>query len=531
MTLSHIRARRGPSIRTRRRAAAVLTAAALLLPLCTRATFEDVRAGSWYCEAADALTASGALTGFPDGTFRPQAYVTAAEMVVLAARQAGLQRSPSPSSHWAAGWLQAALDAHWYDWDELPPTGEGWDKPISRQLAVKLIIKALLPEARGEYSKWQGRIRDFAALDGRYYDVTFAAYEAGIVTGDEHGSFRPDAQLTRAEACVLLYRALQASQGQSAPATPPPSPAEKPQMSVEGASAHGWLHVDGAQLCGENGEAVILRGMSSHGLQWYGEFTTAGAIGSTAAWGANVYRIAMYTSEGGYLSDPTLADRAFAAVDAAVANDLYVILDWHILSDGNPQTSQAEAVAFFDRASRRYAETPNVLYEICNEPNGNISWEGNVKPYAEAVIEAIRANSPGVILVGSPSWSQDIHLAAQSPLTGDNIMYTCHFYAGTHGQWLRDRVDDAAAQGLPIFVSEWGVSAADGSGGVFLHEAEVWLDFLEDRGISWCCWSLCDKNESSAALRPNAAPDGPWSWDDLSEGGQFVFSRLKRHRP
>ena len=68
---------------------------------------------------------------------------------------------------------------------------------------------------------------------------------------------------------------------------------------------------------------------------------------------------------------------------------------------------------------------------------------------------------------------------------------------------------------------------ADGSGGVFLQQAEVWLDFLDARGISWCGWSLCDKNESSAALRPGAPPDGPWDQSHLSESGRFMFSRFR----
>ena len=178
--------------------------------------------------------------------------------------------------------------------------------------------------------------------------------------------------------------------------------------------------------------------------------------------------------------------------------------------------------------AERYQNSPAVLYEICNEPNGAITWEGDVKPYARQLVEVIRAQSPrGVILVGSPTWSQDIHLAARSPLAGDNLMYTLHFYAGTHGESLRQRIDGALASGLPVFVSEWGTSRADGGGGVFLAESAQWLDFLAQRGISWANWSLCDKGESSAALRPGVPPDRPWSQADLSESGQFVFSRFQ----
>ncbi len=168
-----------------------------------------------------------------------------------------------------------------------------------------------------------------------------------------------------------------------------------------------------------------------------------------------------------------------------------------------------------------------MLYEICNEPNGNVSWAKDVKPYAQEVVKAIRgAGSDGVILIGSPTWSQDIHLAAADPVPGKNLMYPLHFYAGTHGKNLRDRIDAAMKAGLPVFVSEWGTSRADGSGGVFLTEAKEWLDFLDKRSVSWANWSLCDKNETSAALRPGASPNGGWKQSDLSEAGKFVFSRF-----
>lgn len=284
----------------------------------------------------------------------------------------------------------------------------------------------------------------------------------------------------------------------------------------------------GTQLCNEKGEAVVLRGMSTHGMQWYGQYANSRSIRNTAEFGANLFRVAMYTGEGGYLSSPdSMKKKVINAVDAAIANDLYVIIDWHILSDGSPMSHVEEAKAFFGEMAARYGDSPAVLYEICNEPNGNVTWEGDVKPYAQAVIPVIRERAPkSVILVGSPTWSQDIHLAARSPLEGENLMYTLHFYAGTHGADLRRRIDDVLAAGLPVFVSEWGTSRADGSGGVFLKEAGEWLDFLRERGISWANWSLCDKNETSAALRPGASPDSAWSEADLSESGRFVFFRF-----
>ncbi len=323
----------------------------------------------------------------------------------------------------------------------------------------------------------------------------------------------------------LILSAVLFVSGQPIPTVPVlPSPTIPTQNGV---SANGWLQVSGTQICNERSEPLVLHGMSTHGLQWYGQYAGPQAIQNTASFGANLFRVAMYTGENGYIAQPeSMKAQAIAAIDAAIAQDMYVILDWHILSDGNPMTYADQAEAFFSDMAQRYKDTPNVLYEICNEPNGNVSWQNDVKPYAQRMIQAIRAHSRGLVLVGSPTWSQDIHLAAADPLEGENLLYTLHFYTGTHGQELRARIDDVLNKGLPVFVSEWGTSRADGSGGVFLQESAQWLDFLQERGISWANWSLCDKNETSAALKPGTPADRAWTTDDLSESGRFVFERF-----
>ncbi|MCI9403428.1 MAG: cellulase family glycosylhydrolase [Oscillospiraceae bacterium] len=526
----------------RRLSALCLCGFLVLAALPARAvSFPDVKPGSWYEKDVLEMADAGLLTGLPDGTFAPEKTISWAEFVTIAARCAGLSPIQGQTSHWAAGTLEAARLAGWYDWDELPPTGEGFDKPISRQLAVKVLMRALLPHVGYDFNVESAKIKDFSALNGRYYEAVLSAYAAGVAQGDGEGSFRPLDSLSRAESCALIQRA-RAKAGSQTPASPygtpgpdeylPASPGETPPAPAEaiqgGVSENGWLQVVGTQLCNEAGEPVVLRGMSSHGLQWYGQYANAQSIQNTAAYGANVFRLAMYTGEGGCLSQPEpMKSKVIAGVEAAVENDMYVIIDWHILSDGNPMDHVSKAEAFFADMAARYADCPNVLYEICNEPNGNVSWDRDVKPYAERLVAAIRETSPqSVILIGSPTWSQDIHLAADDPVEGENLMYTLHFYAGTHGKDLRDRMDKALSAGLPLFVSEWGASRADGSGGVFLEESKVWLDFLAERGISWCNWSLCDKSETSAALKPGTSPDRAWTEEDLTESGKFVFSQF-----
>ena len=176
----------------------------------------------------------------------------------------------------------------------------------------------------------------------------------------------------------------------------------------------------------------------------------------------------------------------------------------------------------------RYKGVPNVIYEIFNEPVED-SWEA-VKAYSEEVIKAIRTVEPdAVILVGCPHWDQDIHLAADDPIKGQkNLMYTLHFYAATHGQWLRDRADYALGKGLPLFVSECAGMEASGDGPINPEEWGRWVDWMDQRAISWAAWSISDKDETCSMLLPKASSEGHWQEDDVKEWGHIVRAELKK---
>lgn len=297
----------------------------------------------------------------------------------------------------------------------------------------------------------------------------------------------------------------------------------------KGVSVHGQLRVEGTQLVDEQGKPVVLHGMSSHGMAWYPQFTSEHILESIREKGANIFRAAMYTAEdGGYCEGNAQEAKqlTFDAVDRAIALDLYVVIDWHILSDHTPQLHKEEALEFFAEASERYAGNPAVIYEICNEPNGT-DWGSDIKPYAMEVIPVIRKNSPdAVVLVGCNTWSQDVDVASMDKLDFENVMYTFHFYAGTHMlDAFCGKIETALRNGCGIFVSEWGTSRADGSNGVFLEESHRWLDYLDEKGISWINWSLSDKEESSAAFLPGTDSEGLGE-EDLSESGRFVFDAL-----
>jgi endoglucanase len=238
-------------------------------------------------------------------------------------------------------------------------------------------------------------------------------------------------------------------------------------------------------------------------------------------WKSNIVRAAMgVEDQGGFLQDPNgNRARVRVVVDAAIANDLYVIIDWH---SHHAESYRSNAVAFFQDMARTYGTRNHVIYEIYNEPL-QISWSGQIKPYAQAVISAIRAIDPdNLIIVGTPTWSQDVDVAAADPIAGTNIAYTLHFYAGTHGQFLRDKAQTALNRGVALFVTEWGSVNANGDGGVNTNETNAWMNFLKARGISHANWALNDKAEGASALVPGASTSGGWSASQLTPSGTLA---------
>lgn len=296
---------------------------------------------------------------------------------------------------------------------------------------------------------------------------------------------------------------------------------------------NGFLKVVGNQLCNEVGHPIQLRGMSTYGLQWENgsKFVNEECIKYLRDhWRINVFRLAMYTKEGGYIDNPSVADTVKRGVEIGIKLGIYVIIDWHILSDNDPNLHQTEAVKFFKQMATLYGKYPNVIYEICNEPN-DVFWSKHIKPYAEKLIKAIRKiDKRNIIIVGTSSYCRDVDIAADDPLDGPNLMYACHFYAGSHGQSLRRQIDYARQNGLAVFVTEWGTTNASGDGSIDPKLTKIWHDYLNQNQISWCNWSLGDKNEASAALMPGANPYGHWSDTELTESGKLVKSLLLNNK-
>lgn len=317
----------------------------------------------------------------------------------------------------------------------------------------------------------------------------------------------------------------------------PQEPVQNDAPSGTPVAKHGQLSVKGANIVDQSGNKFQLIGMSTHGLGWFPKAVSKQSFKVFRDdWGCNAMRLAMYIEEswGGseslYLAQPeTNYKLVTKGVDACIDLGMYVIVDWHILNPGDPTTHTKESKEFFARIAKEYGDCPNIIYEICNEPNGNVSWS-KIKTYADEVIAEIRKyDSDAIIICGTPTWSQDIDKAKNDRLSDKNTVYALHFYANTHTDWLRDRLTQCYNAGLPVLVSEFGTCDASGNGGFNKDQTKKWLTLLDSYSIGYFNWSFCDKSETASAFKSGTDLSNiKAGTDQLTESGKLIRELFRK---
>jgi len=293
-------------------------------------------------------------------------------------------------------------------------------------------------------------------------------------------------------------------------------------------SQYGALKANGSKLSGTcqaySNEAVQVKGMSlfwSSGADSATAFYTEKAVNLMVKdMGIEVIRFAMGVSNDfdkgrGYATGGKDLQLAYLknVVNAAIENDIYVIIDWHIESATGYTDQAAE---FFEYAAKTYGKYLNVIFEVWNEPTGG--W-GDVKNHADRIIPIIRQYSDNLILIGSTGWSSNPAECAGS-FSDKNYACTLHFYAATHsaGGDKSQSAQSAMSKGVPVFASEWGTVSADGNGGANQSASQAWIDWMNQNKISWANWSASGVNEGSAAFNKINLDNGL----SYSQSGQMV---------
>ena len=256
------------------------------------------------------------------------------------------------------------------------------------------------------------------------------------------------------------------------------------------------------------------------------------------------------TSAEGYFRNPEreLA-KVRAVIEAAIANDVYVIVDFHTHF---AHLLEPEAIEFFTTIATEYGDNDHIIYEIFNEPIGLASfrsgandsaafgqfdqtWNQIIRPYAVTLINTIRAIDPdNLIVVGTPGFDQGVIEASNNRLIFNdltqanrdsgailNVAYALHFYAGTHGGFLRGQAQQALNNGIALFATEWGTVEASGDGQVNLGETMAWMNFLRTNNISHANWSVTDLAEGASVVQPDTGTQGLFN-GDLTGTGELV---------
>lgn len=294
---------------------------------------------------------------------------------------------------------------------------------------------------------------------------------------------------------------------------------------------NGWLKTKDGLLVNERDEPVQLRGMSSHGLAWYPEYTGVDAIRTTKDYGANLFRVAMYVDDmyGNYAhsEESQLNNKAnmYAAIDSALSLDMYAIADWHVRKDGNPLYQLDNAMEFFDELSKHYADNPGVIYEISSDPNGDTTWD-DIYEYADHVIPVIRKNAPNALIIaGTLEYSSDLSSTLLKPIPYSNVLYAYHYNSGIHKASYIDMLGAAAKAKLPIMTT-WALGGGDVSYDAAQRYAMDFVSYVQENGISWAAWSLANKDESFSAIKPEVEKLSGWTSEDLTVSGKIAFSAL-----
>ncbi len=300
---------------------------------------------------------------------------------------------------------------------------------------------------------------------------------------------------------------------------------------------HGKLHVEGTTLMDEHQAPCQLKGISTHNISLYPEYVNEACFTQlTDKFGMSMLRIAMYSgladdvygyADGDDAHRAELEEMIVTSAEICAKLGIYMIVDWHILLDYDPNMHTDKAIQFFQNICPKLKGYDHIIYEICNEPNMDTTW-AQITHYANQVIPVIRTIDPDkVIIVGTPVWSQRVDEASKAPLSYPNLVYTLHFYADTHKNELRQLMVTAIEDGLPIFVSEFGICDASGNGPINDEETNIWIDLMNKYNISYALWNLSNKAETSAILAPTCMKNCNFTDDDFSACGKRVAGYMK----
>lgn len=195
--------------------------------VCAGNSLSDI-SEHWAREHIQELVDKNAISGYPDGTFKPENNISRAEFIKILICALGTNPGNHPTDYWAASYIDESISKGYLSKGEF----DDFDKSITRGEIAKLVTRTMneaYPENLFEYSD---QIKDYDSTLSYYQFDVLRCYAAGIVTGFPDGTFGYDRTATRAEASAMIVRRLDISK-RILPILPGPESSQRDSDFIE----------------------------------------------------------------------------------------------------------------------------------------------------------------------------------------------------------------------------------------------------------------------------------------------------------
>ena len=220
-------------------------------------------------------------------------------------------------------------------------------------------------------------------------------------------------------------------------------------------------------------------------------------------------------------------------VDLLIENDIYVLIVLWNNESINENINIAKE--YFEIIAEKYADSPNILYEIANEPASTTEWN-EIRDYSNTIIPIIRNYSKdNIIIIPNPSWDHRPDLVILDEIyETNNIMTSYHMYVGN--QLTEENVNylqEAVNKDIPVFVTEWGTTLGNGNYGFYEDYSNAFVKIMNDNNLSWCNFLITDRNYDYNAQEEYAGIVKHDQWDNslsdniLTASGKYIKSILQ----
>lgn len=306
----------------------------------------------------------------------------------------------------------------------------------------------------------------------------------------------------------------------------------------EFASYNGMLQVVDGELLNQYNEKIQLRGLVGTALSKYSKhykdsqgfsyYLNKESVKVIKGWGTNVIRIGLEVED---VKDEKLMQDYLDTVDLLINNDMYVV----VVLWNNHQINNNIDVAreYFAKISEKYGDTPNIIYEIANEPDNNVLWE-QVKEYSNSIIPTIRNFSKDniIIIPNTGRYIQPEQIQLSELISQNNIMTSYHLYVGTNfSKESIDYIKETKELKIPVFVTEWGTTLANGNDGFYEDYSNAFVELMSRYNLSWCNFHIGDLNFRVNSEYSGIVKNNMWknslTDDILTESGKYIKSILQ----